>query len=49
MKEQTVKCPVCGDPYKIYPDITNDQSACPSCIAEASTKKSTWQKTIINK
>lgn len=35
MNEITVKCPICGDPYKIYPFFAGDQSACPSCVARA--------------
>jgi len=33
--EQTVKCPICGKPYKFYPFYAGDQSACPACQAEA--------------
>lgn len=33
--EQTVKCPICGEPYKIYPFMSGDQSACPSCRERA--------------
>ncbi len=35
MTEQTVKCPICGRPYVIYPCYSGDQSACPKCRAEA--------------
>lgn len=31
----TTKCPFCGRLYKVYPDYTGDQPACPSCVAEA--------------
>ena len=31
----TVKCPICGRPYKFYPFSAADQSACPKCVAEA--------------
>jgi endogenous inhibitor of DNA gyrase (YacG/DUF329 family) len=33
--EQTVKCPICGRPYKVYAHTTADQTACPKCVAEA--------------
>jgi len=33
--EQTVKCPICGKPYVVYPYYSGDQSACPKCRAEA--------------
>ena len=36
--EQTVKCPICGDPYKVYPYFAGDQSACPDCRAKAEKK-----------
>lgn len=31
----TVKCPICGKPYKWYSHTVNDQSACPKCVGEA--------------
>lgn len=31
----TAKCPICGKPYKWYSHTVADQSACPSCVAEA--------------
>ena len=31
----TVKCPICGKPYKWYSHTVMDQSACPKCVAEA--------------
>ena len=34
--EQTVKCPICGRPYKVYSHTVMDQSACPRCVQEAS-------------
>ncbi len=37
--EQTVKCPICGEPYKIYSHTTADQSACPDCVAKAERKR----------
>jgi endogenous inhibitor of DNA gyrase (YacG/DUF329 family) len=33
--EQTVKCPVCGRPYKFYAFMAGDQSACPACVKAA--------------
>lgn len=33
--EETVKCPVCGQPYKIFHNLSGDQSACPVCVAKA--------------
>lgn len=33
--EQTVKCPICGNPYKIYAYYAGDQSACPRCRSKA--------------
>jgi endogenous inhibitor of DNA gyrase (YacG/DUF329 family) len=35
MTEKTVKCPLCGKPYKIYGMYAGDQSACPQCRAAA--------------
>lgn len=29
--EKTVKCPICGEPYKVYPHYAGDQSACRRC------------------
>lgn len=34
--EQTVKCPICGKPYKTYSHYAGDQSACPKCRSQAS-------------
>ena len=31
----TVKCPICGAPYKWHAFTVADQSACPACVAEA--------------
>jgi hypothetical protein len=31
----TLKCPVCGKPYKWYGHTVADQSACPKCVREA--------------
>ncbi len=33
--EQTVKCPICGEPYVFYAFYAGDQSACPSCRQRA--------------
>lgn len=33
--EKTIKCPICGRPYKFYPFSAADQSACPACVREA--------------
>jgi len=38
--EQTIKCPICGEPYKVYSHTVNDQSACPKCVTKA--KHNTW-------
>ena len=35
MLDHTVKCRICGDPYKFLSMIVRDQSACPKCVAEA--------------
>lgn len=35
MTETTVKCPICGKPYKVYNAYYGDQSACPKCREEA--------------
>lgn len=31
----TVKCPICGRPYKWYSHTVADQTACPKCVSEA--------------
>lgn len=41
--EQTIKCPICGKPYKFYPFLAKDQSACPSCISNAESMKDRYQ------
>jgi len=43
---QTAKCPICGEPYKVYPFCDGDQSACPDCRAKAEEKepKMSWKK-----
>lgn len=33
--EQTVKCHICGKPYKFYAFSAADQTACPKCVREA--------------
>ena len=35
MNGQTVKCRICGDPYKVYNMTVADQSACPTCVRKA--------------
>ena len=35
MLDRTRKCPICGRPYKVFSMYAGDQSACPSCRAEA--------------
>lgn len=35
MSEQTLKCPICGEPYVFYMFSSGDQSACPDCRAKA--------------
>lgn len=39
LTEKTVKCSICGRPYKVYSYYTGDQSACPKCIEEAENNK----------
>jgi endogenous inhibitor of DNA gyrase (YacG/DUF329 family) len=39
MSGTTVKCPICGEPYKIYMHTTADQSACPDCVRKAEEKE----------
>jgi endogenous inhibitor of DNA gyrase (YacG/DUF329 family) len=36
--EQTIKCPICGNPYKTYSHTVADQSACPSCVRKVERK-----------
>ena len=45
MSERTVKCPICGEPYKVYPFYAGDQSACQECQAKANKKRGTWRTT----
>ena len=33
--EQTLKCPICGNPYKVYAFYSGDQSACGQCLSKA--------------
>ena len=35
--EQTIQCPICKEPYKFYPYMAQDQSACPTCVQKASS------------
>lgn len=37
--EKTLKCPICGDPYKFYPFFVGDQTACPDCVEKAEAKE----------
>jgi len=39
MDERTVKCPLCGEPYKAYAFFAGDQSACPECRGKAERNK----------
>lgn len=42
--EQTIRCPICGDPHKVFAFYAGDQSACQDCIAKAERKrKKEWQ------
>jgi transposase-like protein len=41
--EQTMKCPICGDPYKVYAFYAGDQSACPDCQRKANEKRGKWK------
>lgn len=34
--EATMKCPICGEPYKTYSHTVADQTACPKCVSKAS-------------
>jgi len=49
--EQTVKCPICGNPYKFYSFYGGDQSACLACREKAEEnmvkkqKSSIWKET----
>ena len=36
---QTVKCPLCHEPYKTYAYYVGDQSACPDCVSKAEQKE----------
>lgn len=38
MNERTVKCNICGEPYKFYAYSAADQSACPDCVKKAEMK-----------
>jgi len=43
LMEQTVKCPICGKPYKVMAFYAGDQSACRSCVQEAEQSHQ-WQQ-----
>jgi len=32
---RTLRCPICGKPYKFRAHTVADQSACPACVREA--------------
>lgn len=36
----TIKCPICGRPYKWYSMTVADQSACPTCVEIAERRAS---------
>lgn len=38
MDQQTISCPICGEPYVFYVYYAGDQSACPECRAKARKK-----------
>ena len=38
MDKQTIKCPICGEPYNVYPYMVGGQSACPECRRKADQK-----------
>lgn len=42
MNEKTIKCPICGDPYKVLSMMVGDQSACSDCVRKAEEKM--WQR-----
>jgi len=39
MESKTVKCPICGEPYKVYAYTVADQSACRDCVRKAEQKE----------
>lgn len=43
MTKQTIKCPICGEPYTFYAFLATDQSACPDCVAKAQAKGGNWK------
>lgn len=42
--ERTVKCRICGEPYKFYAHSAADQSACPQCVRKAAEKAGSYFK-----
>jgi len=42
-ESQTVKCPICGEPYKVCMFTVADQSACPQCVRKAEEKQGKWK------
>lgn len=47
MSEQTVKCPICGEPYVFYSHYAGDQSACPGCRAKA-RRRTNWERHAVS-
>lgn len=43
-EEQTIKCPICGEPYTVYMYYAGDQSACPECRKKAKEKGDLYPK-----
>lgn len=41
--EQTIKCPICGEPYVAYGHYAGDQSACSDCRMKASRNRGQWK------
>jgi sarcosine oxidase delta subunit len=42
--ERRIKCPICGEPYKVYMFTVADQSACPRCVRKAEQNSGKWDK-----
>ena len=45
----TIKCPICGEPYKVYAFFAGDQSACSHCQQKAMKKGGHWTHEDIRK
>ena len=48
-EDRTVKCPICGRPYKVIMFLDTDQSACHKCVREAAensgiNERGGWQR-----